>query len=70
MQNNEGSSTARKLEWGSPPSQKVFQEEGIKDLLQAIKLTDPLRTTPMEALKILHELHEKINELELGRKEA
>ncbi len=70
LESNEGSSTARNLELGSPSSQKVFQEEGIKDLLQAIKLTDPLRTTPMEALKILHELHEKMKDLEMGLEEA
>lgn len=52
------------------PSPGISREEGIKDLLLSIHCTDPLRTTPMEALKILHALHEKMKELGLDLEEA
>ncbi|MDO9573401.1 MAG: DNA mismatch repair protein MutS, partial [Candidatus Contubernalis sp.] len=50
---------------------KDLEQNGtpIIELLLKLKRADPLRTTPMEALNMLHEFHEILKELDLDIKE-
>ncbi len=57
-----------KLREGSCSAAEVSLPEEIMELLQLIKITDPLCTTPMEALKILLDLHQRVKEMKLEGK--